>query len=100
MSYTNIYATVNRIYGLEKDIKPRVAEIIKESNTEPFITEEQKNILDNYLKNKWVYFLEPKYDNKALGVLNNALNTYVDILSRRNFHIKNMLFEFQVKLVS
>ncbi len=99
MSYTNIYATVNGIYDLEKDIKPRITQIIEEGCTKPFITDAQKNILNNYLKNKWVYFLEPKYDNKALAVLNDALNTYIDILSRRNFEIKNKLLEFQIKLI-
>jgi hypothetical protein len=100
MSYGNIYSTVNGIYDLEKDVKPRMIEVLKEINTKPFINEHQRAILDKYLNNKWVYFLEPKYDNNALTVINNGFNTYIDVLVRRNFKFKNELFDLQLKLVN
>ena len=98
MSYNDIYATVNRIYEIERDIKPRIAEKIAEAATKPFISEQQQEILDKYLNNNWVYFLEPKYDNNALSVLNSALSTYLEVLARRNFQFKKDLFDFQLTL--
>jgi Zn-dependent protease with chaperone function len=100
MSYSNIYHVVNKIYDLEKDVKPRMTEVLKESNIKPFINEAQRSVLDNYLNNKWVYFLEPKYDNNALTALNNGFNTFLDVLVRRNFKFKNDLFDFQLKLIN
>ena len=100
MSYSNIYSVVNKIYELERDVKPRMTQVLKESNIKPFINETQHAILDNYLNNKWVYFLEPKYDSNALTVLNNGFNTYIDVLVRRNFKFKKGLFDFQLTLIN
>ena len=100
MSYSNIYSVVNKIYELERDVKPRMTEVLKESNIKPFINETQRAILDTYLNNKWVYFLEPKYDSNALAVLNNGFNTYVNVLARRNFKFKKDLFDFQLTLIN
>jgi len=99
MSYSNIYATVNHIYDVEKDVKPRMTEVLAESNTQSFVNESQATILDKYLQNKHVYFLEPKYDNQALGILNSAMSAYIDILYRRNHKFKCELFDFQLKLI-
>ena len=98
MSYSNIYATVNRIYEIEKDIKPRIAAKISEPATKPFIDEAQQEILNKYLDNNWIYFLEPKYDNNALSVLNSALDAFLNVLVQRNFQFKKDLFEFQLTL--
>jgi Zn-dependent protease with chaperone function len=99
MSYSNIYATVNKIYDLEREIKPRMTQVLSQVVTKPFIDEAQKALLDNYLLNNWVYFLEPKYDSNALNALNNGLNTYVEVLVRRNFQFKNELLNFQLSLL-
>ena len=74
MSYSDIYAAVNHIYEVEKDIRPRMTEVLAELNTQLFINEPQAADLDKYLKGKLVYFLEPKYDNQALSILNSAMN--------------------------
>ena len=100
MSYSNIYTAVNHIYDVEKDIKPHMAEVLSELNTKPFINELQAATLDKYLKNKLVYFLEPKYDNEALGTLNSAMNIYIDVLYKRNHQFKKDLFDFQLTLIS
>jgi len=100
MSYSNIYSAVNHIYDVEKDIKPRITEVLAETGTQPFIDEAQATALDKYLKNKLVYFLEPKYDNQALSTLNNAMGIYVDVLYRRNHQFKKDLFDFQLTLIS
>ncbi len=99
MSYSDIYATVNRIYELEKDIKPRMTEVLAEPNTQLFINESQAENLDKYLKGELVYFLEPKYDNQALSTLNSAMNIYIDVLYRRNHQFKKDLFDFQLTLM-
>ncbi|HEY9003315.1 MAG TPA: M48 family metalloprotease [Mucilaginibacter sp.] len=99
MALNDIYATVNHIYAVEKDVKPRMTEVLAEPDTAFFINENQSEILDKYLKNKYTYFLEPKYDNQALGILNNAMNMYVDVLYRRNHQFKKDLFDFQLELI-
>ncbi len=98
MKYSDVYEVVNNIYRLEKTVKPRIKTIIQEVNTKPFIDEKQKKILHNYLNNDWIYFNEPRYDNNAINVFNTAANTYIEVISNRNFQLKKKLFDFQLTL--
>ncbi|MDO3624910.1 M48 family metallopeptidase [Mucilaginibacter sp. BT774] len=99
MSFKDIYATVDRIYAVEKNVKTRMTEVLAEPATQHFIDETQAEVLEKYLKNKYIYFLEPKYDNQALGTLNSAMNIYIDVLYKRNHQFKKDLFDFQLTLI-
>jgi hypothetical protein len=74
--------------------------VLGEINTQLFINGSQAADLDKYLKGNLVYFLEPKYDNQALSILNSAMNIYIDVLYRRNHQFKKDLFDFQLTLMS
>jgi len=100
MQYSSIYEVVNNIYRLEKKGKLRIKSIIDALDTKPFINEDQQGVLNKYLDNNWVYFNEPRYDNNAINIFNNALNTYIQVISKRNFHFRKALFDFQLTLIA
>ncbi len=100
MQYSSIYDVVNNIYRLEKKGKLRIKSIIDEAGTKPFVNKEQQDALNKYLDNNWVYFNEPRYDNNAINVFNTALNTYVQVIGKRNFQFKKALFDFQLTLIA
>ena len=100
MQYSDIYDVVNNIYRLEKKGKLRIKSIVESPDTRSFINDEEMGVLNKYLDNNWVYFNEPRYDNNAINVFNAALNTYVQIVTKRNFHFKKALFDFQLTLIA
>jgi hypothetical protein len=98
MNYKEIYRVMENVYSLEKDAKKRIKEVMKDENTSRFITDAEQLVLDMYTDKYLVYFLEPEYNNQAIAIFHRALNTYINIIDRRGFHLKKELLDFQLTL--
>jgi Zn-dependent protease with chaperone function len=100
MLVEDIYTTVERVYKNEKKVKERIREVMADEETIPLITILQKEMIDKYLSNNWIYYLEPSYDNDAIAVFNNGLNAYMAVITERNFQLKKSLTDFQLELLN
>jgi Zn-dependent protease with chaperone function len=99
MLVEDIYTTVNRVYKNEKAIKARIKEIMDDEVTISCITPIQNEMIDKYLSNNWIYYLEPSYDNTAISVFNNGMGAYIALITDRNFQLKKDMLDFQLTLL-
>ncbi|QEM11609.1 M48 family metallopeptidase [Mucilaginibacter rubeus] len=100
MTVDQIHDTLAEVYKQERHVKNRINEIIADQTTREYFNDEQIKTLEGYLAAKHTYYLEPRYDNKALQNFNEAMDAYVSGIAKRNFEIKKSLLNFQLTLIS
>ncbi|MDB5148557.1 MAG: hypothetical protein JWQ57_2577 [Mucilaginibacter sp.] len=100
MTVDQIHDTLAEVYKQERHIKNRIKEIIADETTREYFNEDHAKTLEEYLAAKHTYYLEPRYDNKALQNFNEAMDIYVSGIAKRNFEIKKNLLNFQLKLIN
>ncbi len=98
MPHEEIHRVVNNVYKQEKQLKPRIKEIVDDEETRPYFSLEQLAAIDKYISLNWVYFNEPTYDNAAIKVFNEGTGSYIDGISKRNFELKKDLLNFQLSV--
>jgi hypothetical protein len=98
MTAENINMTVNTVYNQERQLKPRIQEIIADEETRAYINDDELKAIDKYLTSKWVYYYEPSYDNEAIGIFNAGVGNYISAVAKRNFELKKDLLNFQTSL--
>lgn len=79
--------TLSKVYYKERNVKPRIQEVIADTTLLPFITEAQKKDMETYLSKNWVYY-SSGYDNNALNVFNKGINAFVQVIAERSFRYK------------
>jgi hypothetical protein len=84
------------VYKQEKQLKPRIKEIIADEETKPYFSQEQLTAIDKYVSSNWIYFNEPTYDNAAITIFNAGIGSYINGVSKRNFELKKDLLNFQL----
>lgn len=97
MPHEEIHRVVNNVYKQEKQLKPRIKEVIADPETQPYFSEEQLTEIDKYVSSNWVYFNEPTYDNEAIKIFNEGIGSYINGISKRNFELKKDLLNFQLR---
>jgi len=100
MPVESIIRTLGNVNRHEQKIKPRITQILADDVTRPYFTDEQAKILESYTTGNYVYYYEPTYDNEAISKFNNAIDTYISGIAKRNFEIKKSLLDFQLTLMN
>ena len=93
-----IISILSVVYSKETQLKNKLKRIINDESFVSFITEEELKDIDKYLKNDWIYYHKPDYDNFAFEILQKALNAFFSCLWKCQYESKNTLIEFQSKL--
>lgn len=83
----------------EKTFKPVVEKLMVSSFGE-YATEEQKKILQDYVRLKNLYFNKTEYLEAEVKTLNETLSAYQDILSFGYFKIKKKFLDFEAEILS
>jgi hypothetical protein len=74
-------------------------EIIKDERYNSIIDEEKKLKIEKYLSKDWQYFIDSKYNEEALGILEEAIFLYNEICSTAPFWALKNLLDFQIELL-
>jgi hypothetical protein len=86
--------------GEKEDIfRERMSNILNDINYQSIVTEEQKAKFNKYLEKEWSYFENPKYDQKALKVLEEAIFQFYELCSRAPFYALKKLLDFQIEIL-
>jgi hypothetical protein len=86
--------------GEKEDIfRERMSNILNDINYQSIVTEEQKAKFNKYLEKEWSYFENPKYDQEALKVLEEAIFQFYELCSRAPFYALKKLLDFQIEIL-
>ena len=95
-----IKVVMTKVKNSEIEIKERLGELSRETaSAEPFIDEEERKTIDEYLSKNHEYFKEPDFNNDALSLFNRTMNIYYTIVSERSFSMKKKLLEWQLSFI-
>jgi Zn-dependent protease with chaperone function len=98
MAYKEIYKVVETLYARERQGKKRIKALLDDETVIPYINTTDRTVLEAYANKNLTYFLEPNYDNHAIGLFHQALDTYINIINSKNFALKKELLDFQLTL--
>ena len=98
-SFNQIRNKMTRLKEKEADFRGKLKKILIDERYISFIAEEKKIKLEEYLSKDWQYFTEPKYNDEALAVLEEALFLYNEICSTAPFWALKNLLDFQIELL-
>ncbi|HSC52517.1 MAG TPA: M48 family metallopeptidase [Phnomibacter sp.] len=97
--FEQIRANFEKIKPIEEQLMTAIKELLSDSRIQSEITVEMKASFELYLSETRSYFDGTAYDNDNLKVLYEAMNSYVDLLSRGYFFIKKRLLTYQEELI-
>lgn len=83
----------------EKAFKPVVEQLLVSSFV-AYVTEEQKKILQDYIRLQSIYFNKTEYLEAEIKTLNEALSAYQEILSFGYFKMKKKFLDFEAEIIS
>lgn len=95
--FTEIRLTMQDVKAAENQIIPRIKHLV--DNVVAYgLTDEQTTALNDYLNHTRIYFMQPNFDNKAIGVFNKAMTTFAGAVIDKAFKTKKNLYSFQLNL--
>lgn len=97
--HEQIVENLETVMAKERDFKRAIQNILEDDMITPFVTDDMKGQLTQYLSKDRVYFHVDEYDNDALQVLYKAMEYYMEILSKAFFEAKKALLDYQVYLL-
>ena len=98
-SYNKIKSQMIEMKKKEWLFNSKLKEIIKDERYNSDISEEKKIKLEQYLSKDWQYFIEPKYNEEALRVLEEALFLFNEICSSAPIWSLKKLLDYQIELL-
>ena len=98
MSFQAAQNIVDQILIFEKPVKERLQFILTAEDFQASINPTQRQQLEAYLSNQKPYFVQPNFDHEAIGLLTEALNTYIQVAFDWNFKQKKAFLEKQLYL--
>lgn len=99
MKTEDIETTLNQVYETEKEVKPRLQEIITDGAYNPYMSAEHRAALEKYVAEERKYFVT-RYSNTNLAIFNEAMDAYAYVITKRRFDTKNDLLNFQLSLLT
>jgi Zn-dependent protease with chaperone function len=87
-----------QVFKLEITFKKHIEEMLAEEKYQLEITPEVRESLNKYISQPWTYFRKPEYDQEALQVLSEAMQSYNILLARTYFRCKKTLLDHQMEL--
>jgi hypothetical protein len=96
----DIQIIIAKIKNNEVAIKDRLTQIVSDSSYAAFLSEAEKQTVENYLSRTHEYFVEPNFNNEALALLGETMNVYQSVVSNRIFTLKKDLLEWQLSFIN
>jgi hypothetical protein len=85
-----------------KTVEEPYREMLKQQLADPVfrdvLSKGQKDSLDKYLSEDWIYYYDPDYHQTNLNRLNESLQIFITASIERNFRIKKRVLEKQLEL--
>ena len=97
-SFNQIKLKMMEMKNKEEVFKNKFNEIFKDERYTSHLDEDKKIQLEKYLSKDWIYFNDPKYDDEALKILEEALFLFYEICSGAPFKSLKQLLDFQIEL--
>ena len=97
-SFNQIKLKMMEMKNKEEVFKNKFNEIFKDERYTSHLDEDKKIQLKKYLSKDWIYFNDPKYDDEALKILEEALFLFYEICSGAPFKSLKQLLDFQIEL--
>jgi len=98
-SFNQIRNKMTILKEKEADLRGKLKKILIDERYISSIAEEKKIKLEEYLSKDWQYFTEPKYNDEALAVLEEALFLFYEICSNAPFRTLKRLLDCQIYLL-
>ncbi len=96
--FVDIRANFVKIYELEKKLKNTLAELLKRDIDTSVLDPEAKKKAADFVSEDLVYFKEPSYNDRALGLLFNANHALFVLSADALFSKKKELLAYQINL--
>ncbi|GGM93294.1 hypothetical protein GCM10010967_28040 [Dyadobacter beijingensis] len=96
--YDEIKRCLARLAETENKFKEQLAELQNNPLYSPKITDQAKEIFEQYIHNEEPYFEKKSYNEHTVQLMFNALNEFISILPLSQFHHKKELLDFQAVL--
>lgn len=95
-----IFTNLKIVKQKESAIRESASELLNDPTTSKYIHIDDRESLEKYLSQDWVYFIYEKYDDAALGVLFNALQAYNNTINNLLFFKKKEFLDFKAQLTT
>jgi Zn-dependent protease with chaperone function len=100
MQFADINDTLAKVYQTEKQLKAQLTQMLNTNEYSGCISPEQLTTVEKYLAEDWKYFDGQVYNNDNLAIFNNAADTYILIINKKQYTLKNDLLNFKLSLLN
>ncbi len=74
--------------------------ILADSHYDVFYTADERDTLDRYAANRWIYYTDPRLDSEAINLFVQLMRIFGDILSKHAFELKRQVLARQAQAVN
>jgi hypothetical protein len=100
VAFETVNAIMNQVSRRERDLKTRMKEMLSDPSYNQYIDDEMRKNMERHVSWERAHFTGDAFDEESLGVLNQALGDYREIILNKNHLVKKELLDWQLTLLN